>query len=75
MWIINGYHLTKFPWYLTSEESLNDFNFHRKDLLTITVLKYQPSMLPDLLHMTQELASKLVELLTPVSALYIFGLS
>lgn len=56
--------MTKFPWYLATSQTPNDFFVDNSELITDSVLKYRPSILPDLKEMMS--SQTIRELITEV---------
>lgn len=53
-WLIRNYQLGDFPWYLTKKESQIDFFRDNINVMTICILRHQPSALGDFARIMDE---------------------
>lgn len=60
-WLVRKYQLLDFPWYLTKKESQIVFFRDNVDVLTICILRHQPSALGDFARVMDENAETLIK--------------
>lgn len=65
-WLIRNYQLAEFPWYLTTNESQNDFFRVNVNAVTICILRHQPNVLAEFANAIGKSAEPLMKVIDDI---------